>query len=425
MKELVIGFLGGGNIGSGVWMLLQDIAPELERRNGLAVRVKRVLVKAFDEPRKADIPESVLTTNPDDVLTDPEITLVAEFMGGEHPAADFMLRALENGKSVVTANKVALALAWPKLEAAAEAHGVGLYYEASVGGAIPIIQVLRSSMGANRITSVMAIINGTTNYILTRMAEEGASYDAVLADAQRLGLAEPNPAADVEGLDAAYKLSIMSSLAFHTHIPFDKVYREGITKVTAEDIAYGREMGYVLKLLAIAKKDNNVVEARVHPTFLKKNHPLASVNGSFNAVFFRGHACREMMLQGLGAGDYPTAGAVVSDILNAADADKPRYPDFPITEKADPTLVFNHSWRCRYYIRLSAADQPGVLAGVSKCFAQEGVSIATMMQKDAHADGRVPLIFITHDTEERAMHAALERLDSSLCELESVLRVED
>ncbi len=426
MKELVIGFLGCGNVGGGVWKLLQGFTEELAHRNHLTVRVKKVLVRSLNKHRSCGVPQELLTTNPDDVLLDPEITLVAEFMGGEQPATDYMLKALENGKTVVTANKVALALNWHRLQAAAEKNHVGLYYEASVCGAIPIIGALNNSLQANRIESMMGIINGTTNYILSRMTENGENYADVLADAQKLGLAEPDPTSDVEGMDAAYKLSIMSSLAFHARVTYPKVYREGITKVTAMDIACGKEMGYVLKLLAIGKKRGDEVEVRVHPTFLPKNHPLASVNGSFNAVYLFGHACQEMMFQGRGAGDMPTASAIVGDIIHAAAADGHyTYPTFANTAEPDPEMVFTDNWTTKYFVRLSAIDAPGVLSSVAGCFAQENVSIATMMQKGVAEDGRVPLIFITHAAQEHAMQAALSRMDPSICTLENMIRVEE
>ena len=425
MKEVVIGFLGCGNVGGGVWELLKSFAPEIVHRDHVSIRVKRVLVRDVTKARSCSVPPELLTTDPADVLYDPEISLVAEFMGGEQPATEHMLTALKNGKTVVTANKVAVALNWHRLQAAAQQSRVGLYYEASVCGAIPIISTLMTPLQANRIDKLMGIINGTTNYILSRMYQNGEDYDLVLRDAQKLGLAEPNPASDVEGMDAAYKLSIMASLAFHARVPFKQVYREGITRVTAIDIACGKEMGYVLKLLAIAKREGSTIEVRVHPTFLPKDHPLSRVDGSFNAVYLHGHACKEMMLQGRGAGDMPTASAVVGDILQAATAEVHVHPTFANTAEPDASLTFTDNWKTRFFIRVSASDAPGVLARVAGCFARENVSIATMMQKDAVEDGQVPLIFITHAAPEQSMQAALRHLEPEICRLESVIRVED
>ncbi|MBQ8312082.1 MAG: homoserine dehydrogenase [Clostridia bacterium] len=425
MKEIVIGFLGCGNVGGGVWELLQGFAPEIAHRDHVKIRVKKVLVRDVNKARSCSVPAEVLTDNPNDVLFDPEISLVAEFMGGEQPATEYMLTALKNGKTVVTANKVAVALNWHRLQAAAQQSHVGLYYEASVCGAIPIISTLMTPLQANRIDRLMGIINGTTNYILSRMYDNGEDYQLVLQDAQKLGLAEPNPASDVEGMDAAYKLSIMASLAFHARVPYKKVYREGITEITAMDIACGKEMGYVLKLLAIAKREGSTIEVRVHPTFLPAEHPLSQVDGSFNAVYLHGHACKEMMLQGRGAGDMPTASAVVGDILHAVTVDVHVHPTFANQAEPDASLDFTNNWTTKYFIRVSAIDAPGVLASVASCFAKENVSIATMMQKDAVEDGRVPLIFITHATPEQNMLAALKHMDPAVCKLESMIRVEE
>ncbi len=424
MKTVTVGFLGCGNVGCGVWELLSGFSHELIHRNDLKIIIKKVLVRDVNKRRNADVPKAILTTDPEEVLSDPEISIVVEFMGGEQPAAEYMIRALNNKKTVVTANKVAVALHWPEMQSAAQENGVGLYYEASVCGAIPIIHTLTESLQANRITSLMGIINGTTNYILSRMTDNGENYEAVLYDAQRLGLAEPDPAADVEGLDAAYKLSIMASLAFHARVPFQKVYCQGITEITAMDIACGKEMGLVLKLLAIAKKEGNTVEARVHPTFISKTHPLASVGGSFNAVWLYGHACRELMFQGRGAGDMPTASAVVSDLIHAATHGIHSHPTFVNRDQPSGEIVFSDNWESEYFIRMSASDAPGVLSQVSGCFARHGVSIASMLQKDAEENGHVPLIFITHKAREQAMLASLGELDPAIVANWRMIRVE-
>lgn len=425
MKTVSVGFLGCGNVGCGVWELLNGFAQELAHRSDLKIIIRKVLVRDVNKARNASVPKELLTTDPDDVLSDKDISIVVEFMGGEQPATAYMLRALQNKKTVVTANKVAVALHWPELQKAAQENGMGLYYEASVCGAIPIIQTLTESLQANRITKLMGIINGTTNYILSRMTQNGENYEPVLYDAQRLGLAEPDPASDVEGLDAAYKLSIMASLAFHARVPFDKVYCQGITEITAMDIACGKEMGLTLKLLAIAKRDGNTVEARVHPTFIPQSHPLAAVSGSFNAVYLYGHACRELMLQGRGAGDMPTASAVVSDLIHAATHGIHSHPTFINEATPSKEMSFSDDWESEYFIRMSAIDAPGVLSQVSGCFARHGVSIASMLQKEsAEKGGHVPLIFITHKAREQAMLAALKELDPAIVEYHRMIRVE-
>lgn len=423
-KTVTIGFLGYGNIGTGVWELLSGFTEEMAHRHGLTIEVKRILVRDVNKKRRIPQVTGLLTDDPDAVLLDPDISLVIECLGGEEPATAYMLKALSQGKTVVTANKLAVALHWPKLQQAAEENGAGLYYEASVCGAIPIIETINKSLQANRIDTVMGIINGTTNYILSRMSQNGEAYDDVLRDAQALGLAEPDPSSDVEGMDAAYKLSILSSLSFHAKVPYERIFRQGITKVSPLDIACGQEMGYALKLLAIAKRRGNTIETRVHPTFIPKEHPLASVNGSFNAVYLHGHAFDAMTLQGRGAGDLPTASAIVSDVIRAATCQRHFHPTFVNSESPDASLTFTDNWECAYFIRLSAVDAPGVLSHVSGCFAKHQVSIASMIQKGTQEEGRVPLIFITHEAKEQSMLRALADLDEKVATVESMIRVE-
>ena len=423
-QTIKLGFLGCGNVGGGVWKLLNEFADDIDHRTGLRFDVRKVLVRSLNKARSIDFPEGVLTDNVEDVLGDPEIDVVLEFLGGEKPACDYLLEALRRGKTVVTANKVAFALHWHELHAAALESGAGLYYEAAVCGAIPIIHTLEASLQANRISYIYGIVNGTTNYILTRMSREGAEYSDVLADAQKLGLAEPDPSSDVEGLDAAYKLSILASLAFHGRVPFENVHIEGITGIKAEDIRCGQELGYTLKLLAIAKREGLQVETRVHPTFIRDSHPLANVNDAFNAVFLRGHACGEMMFMGRGAGDLPTASAIVSDLLRASAAEKHTYPTFDNCLDPKVALENNSDWQTAFYVRMLAVDKPGVLGHVSQTFARYDVSIRAMQQKDAASDGRVTLVFITHKASEKAMMQALKALDANFASVESVLRVE-
>ena len=420
MDKIAIGFLGCGNIGCGVYRLLETYGDEIEKNEGVAFEVKRILVRSLNKKRSWDVPAHLLTDCVQDVLEDPQIDIVMEFMGGEEPASSYMTAALKNGKTVVTANKMALASHWTQIVAAAREHGAGLYYEASVCGAIPIIRAMNESLQANRITSVMGIINGTTNYILSRMSREGAAYADVLADAQRLGLAEPDPTADVEGYDAAYKLSILSTLAFHRHVPVENVYREGITGVTPLDVQCGKEFGLTLKLLAVAKEEDGKIQARVHPTFVPDSHPLAGVSDAFNAVYVNGHACGEMMFYGRGAGDMPTASALVSDLIKAARAKRHLLP----AVGAEPCVMAD-DWSCVHFVRMLAKDEPGVLALVSGKFAQHGVSIASMVQKGERDEaGCVQLIFLTHEASEQAVRLALGELDAEKVSIGSVIRVE-
>ena len=420
MEKITVGFLGCGNIGCGVYRLIQEHGKQMEENEQVSFDVKRVLVRTLGKKRNFDVPEQLLTASADDVLYDPEISVVMEFMGGTEPAASYMIRALQQGKTVVTANKMALASRWDEIVSAAKESGSGLYYEASVCGAIPIIRALNDSMQANRITSVMGIINGTTNYILSRMSSEGAAYEQVLADAQRLGLAEPDPTADVEGYDAAYKLSILSTLAFHKHIPVDAIYREGITRVTPLDVQCGKEFGLTLKLLAVAKEEEGKVQVRVHPTFVPNAHPLASVSDAFNAVYVTGHACGDMMFYGRGAGDMPTASALVSDLVKAAKA---KVHELPAV--SDEACRIADDWSCVHFIRMLAVDKPGVLALVSSKFAEFGVSIASMVQKGHDLDsGYAQLVFLTHEASEKAVRAAIAQMDAQTVSQVSVIRVE-
>ena len=423
MRTITVGFLGCGNIGCGVWKLLNEFREDIAHRSGVQFDIRRILVRDVAKKRDQVVPRELLTTDSREVTDDPAIEMVLEFMGGETPATQYMLRALEMGKTVVTANKMALALNWHLLQAAAEKHGAGLYYEAAVCGAIPVIRTTLDSLQANRIEAMMGIVNGTTNYSLTRMSKEGSDYAAVLRDAQRLGLAEPDPTSDVEGYDAAYKLSILSSLAFHARVPFDVIYRQGISRIEAVDIAYGNELGYTLKLLAIAKRRGNVIDARVHPTFIPDSHPLASVSGSFNAIFLHGHACDDMMLFGRGAGSAPTASAVVSDMLYAASRETPRHPTFHNSNELAAGLTVTDDWHCSFYLRLSASDRPGVMAHITTCLGNEGISIRNLMQRDA-VNNRAQIVLITHDAGECSVRKAIDAIDSNDVRVESMIRVE-
>lgn len=411
MTEIKIGFLGMGNVGSGAYRILRDNAEVITHREGMRYTVTAALVRNKNKSR-GDIPGSILTENPDDVLDNPEIDIVAEFLGGTEPARTYILRALENGKTVVTANKVVLANCWPELEAAAKAHGAGLYYEASVAGGIPIIRTLHCSMQANRINKVMGIINGTTNYILSAMTQEGKSYKEALAEAQRTGLAEPDPTLDVEGLDAAYKLSLLASIAFHSKVPVSMVYHEGITAVTKQDIAVGKELGLTLKLLAIGKKGQDGIEVRVHPTFIPDGHPLSSISGATNAVYLDCDALGELVLSGQGAGSLPTGSAVVSDIIYASKQKEHSYCTFRNSDDV-PREGFNNNWESEYFVSIWAPDKPGLLATVAGIFASCDISIASMIQKRERAEGnRVPVIFLTHRCREQSMKKAIEGISA-------------
>ena len=316
---------------------------------------------------------------------------------------------------------------WYEFEKAAKKSGAGLYLEATVGGGIPIIRTITDSMQANNIERVMGIINGTTNYILTKMSEEGRPFEEVLHEAQKLGYAEANPTADVEGFDAMYKLSILSSMAFHAHMPIDVIYREGITKLTAEDFEAARLLGYEIKLLAIGKKTGHAIEVRVHPTMVPKSHPLASVRGVFNAIFLTGHAVDDVMLYGRGAGCMPTASAVMSDVIYACHAaGRHRYMTFRNEAGMSSEVELVRDFHCIYCIRLSVTDAPGTMASIAAVFAEHGVSLKDVLQLGERAGGSSHITFMTHMAQELSVQAALDAIQKLSCvqAVESVIRAE-
>ncbi len=428
MQNFQIAILGFGTVGSGVYRILSDNDRQLIHREQMELCVKRILVRDFvHEPNLGMAPLELFTTSFDEIVSDAAIDIVVECLGGVEPARTFILRALESGKTVITSNKEVVSKHWPEFEHAAKATGAGLYMEATVGGGIPIIRTITDSMQANNINRVMGIINGTTNYILTRMNEAGKSFDEALHEAQTLGYAEANPTADVEGYDAMYKLSILSSLAFHAHMPIDVIYREGITRLTKADFETARRLGYCIKLLAIGKKDGTDIEVRVHPTMIPVSHPLASVSGVFNAVFLTGHAVDDVMLYGRGAGCMPTASAVVSDVIYACHAHKRhKYMTFVNNPEMSSEITLVRDFTCIYCIRLHVTDQPGTLAAIAQTFARHGVSLKDVLQL-GEADGPSSHItFMTHMAGEFSVQAAIAEIRELPCvdEVESVIRAE-
>lgn len=426
MEEIKIGLLGLGNVGTGVFEIIQRNGGQMGLTDGVKLKVEKILVKDVNKPRRVAVEASVLTDRIEEIIGNPEISVVAEFMGGVEPAREYVLSALRGGKTVVTANKELVARCWQELDDAARQNGTGLYYEASVAGGIPIIKVMNESLQANRIKEIMGIINGTTNYILTKMSEEGRDFHDVLAEAQRLGYAEPDPTADVEGYDAMYKLSILSSLAFRTRVHTSDIYREGITGITVEDIQYGRELGFAIRLLGIAKNREGQVEVRVHPTFIPVEHPLAAVRDSFNAIFVKGDAVGNLMLYGRGAGDLPTGSAIVSDIVTACHR-KGRHWYAPFYSNGEQAGLpaFQKDWESEYFIRLTVKDRPGVLARIAGIFGHYEVSIASLIQKDRGKDV-APLIFVTHRAKELSLQQAIADIgrDDNVVRVENVIRVE-
>ena len=429
MKHDQIALLGFGTVGSGVYRVLSENGAQITHREGIEISIRRILVRDFEhEPNLHLAPRELFTTSMDEIINDPEIGIVVECMGGIEPARSFILRAPGAGKTVVTSNKEVMSKHWPAFEQAAKASEAGLYLEATVGGGIPILRTILDSMQANNITRVMGIINGTTNHILTQMTENGRSFEDALADAQALGYAEADPTADVEGYDAMYKLSILSSMAFHAHMPVEVIYREGITKLTPADFETARLLNYTIKLLAIGKKDGSRIEVRVHPTMIPNTHPLASVRGVFNAIFLTGHAVDDIMLYGRGAGCMPTASAVVSDIVYACHHERRhQYMTFVNEESISGEVNLVRDFCCIYSIRLQVADKPGTMAAIAAAFAVEGVSLKSVIQLGEPDGIFARITFITHAASEFAVRNALGTIGALECvsAVESVIRVEE
>jgi homoserine dehydrogenase len=424
-REIGVGLLGMGTVGRGVYRILKDNKTIIEKRAGVPITVKKVLVRDTAKNRDIEIPEGLLTTDINDILDDPGIDIVVELLGGIRPALEYSLRALGKNKSLVTANKDMIALHGQELFAAAEIGRRDLFFEGSVAGGIPIIRPLKECLAANRITRVIGIINGTTNYMLTRMSKEGLDFRQALEEAQALGYAEADPSADVEGFDAARKLAILASIAFNTRIPLEKVYVEGVTRITAEDIAYAANLNYVIKLLGIARENADGVEVRVHPTLLPKNHPLASVNDVFNAIFVTGDAVGDVMFYGRGAGEMSTASAVAADVMNAARNLANNCPGMTgctcFEEKQIKAMGLTAT---KYYIRIDVADKPGVLASIAYIFGNNNVSLASVIQ---HTSGKsAELVLITHEVFEQNLQAALKGIKELpvVNEVSNVIRVE-
>lgn len=403
-----IGVLGCGNVGAALVQLLGRDADVIEARTGLRLEVRRVAVRNTAKDRGFDLPEGCLTHDAEAVVNDPHVEVVVEVIGGIEPARSLILDALKVGKPVVTANKELLANVGAELFQAAEAAGVDLLFEAAVAGGIPLIRPLRESLAGERIQRVMGIVNGTTNYILTRMTEAGATYADALAEAQGLGYAERDPTADVEGFDAGAKAAIIATIAFGQQVVAGDVYREGISGVTQADIAFAARLGFVVKLLAIAEQDiSGAVAVRVHPAMIGRGHPLASVRDSFNAVFIEGEAAGELMLYGRGAGGFPSASAVLGDLIDAAH-NRVAGGRGRVGSLAKANLRPMDELSSQYYLNLEVSDRPGVLAAVAHIFGDHGVSIRSMEQEGLGDEAR--LVFITHRALERDMQATLHGL---------------
>jgi homoserine dehydrogenase len=424
MKTLKVGMLGCGVVGSQIARLLVENKSDLTSRAGANLELAKVAVKNINTKREG-ISSSLLTDDAKSIVNDPEIDLIIEVIGGISPAKELILTAIKNGKSVVTANKALLAQAGAELYTAADNANVDLYYEAAVAGAIPILRPLRESLVGDQVHRIMGIVNGTTNYILTKMDESGTAFDDALKQAQALGFAEADPTADVEAIDAASKAAILAGLAFHSRVSDADVYREGITKITATDVKVAKAMDMVIKLLAIAElTPEGEISVRVHPALISRTHPLASVRESFNAVFVEAKSAGQLMFYGKGAGGEPTASAILGDLVAVArhkvsGGIGPKESDY-----ADLKIAKIGQTKTRYLIRLNVADKPGVLESVAHVFASHGVSIQTVRQTGA--GDKAELIVMTHSSTESALSETVKNLSKlpAVTDVASVLRVE-
>ncbi len=418
MKPINVGLLGLGTVGGGTLTVLRRNAEEITRRAGREIRVVRAAVRDLEKAKAlaGDLP---LTINPFDVVDDPAIDIVVELIGGLEPARELVMQAIANGKHVVTANKHLVAKYGNEIFAAAQAKGVMVAFEAAVAGGIPIIKALREGLTANRIEWLAGIINGTSNFILTEMRDKGAAFEDALKEAQRLGYAEADPTFDIEGIDAAHKLTILSAIAFGIPMQFDRAYTEGISKLTREDVQYAEELGYRIKLLGIARRAENGIELRVHPTLIPERRLIANVDGAMNAVLVKGDAVGPTLYYGAGAGAEPTASAVVADLvdvtrLHTADPHH-RVPHlaFQPDQLADTPILPMDEVRTAYYLRLRAYDRPGVLADITRILADGDISIDAMVQKEpAEGEEQVNIILLTHITVEKNINAAIARIEA-------------
>lgn len=418
-----LGLLGCGNVGSSLAQMIASNGDAIAERAGVRLEITQIAVRDVAKDRGLPANSASITDDPSSVVAASDVDLVVEVMGGIEPARTLILAALAAGKPVVTANKALLAAAGAELFAAAEAGGVDLLFEASVCGGIPLMRPLRESLAGDRILRVTGIVNGTTNYILTRMTEAGQSFADALAEAQALGFAEADPTADVEAHDAAAKAAIIASIAFGAEVTDSDVYREGITSITAADIEAARELGYVVKLLAVAEERDGKVGARVHPAMVPVQHPLASVREAFNAVFIEGEATGEVMLYGRGAGGFPTASAVLGDVIDAAKNLASGGRGATIGKLVRREMLPMEGVVSQYYLEVEAADRPGVLAVVADVFGRHEVSIESMQQRGIGEDAR--LIFVTHSARESDLRSTVEELreTDAVHRVGSVLRV--
>lgn len=427
MNEISVGLLGLGTVGSGVVQIIEDHQEKLMYQVGCPIKVKKILVKSLDKERAIEVDPSVLTTDVNDVLFDPEIDVVVEVMGGIEQTKKFLIQALKNKKHVVTANKDLMAVHGSELLTVAAENGCDLFFEASVAGGIPIIRTIVDGLASDRINKMMGIVNGTTNFILTKMSQDGASYEAVLKEAQELGFAEADPTSDVEGLDAARKMTILATLGFSMRIDLDDVSVQGITGITEEDLQYGRQLGYTMKLIGIAQENDGKVEVSVQPTFLSNAHPLASVQNEYNAVFVRGDAVGETMFYGPGAGSLPTATSIVSDLVVVM-----KNMRLGVNGKSAISPQYQKNMKCRdeifskYFLRLRVSDATGVFAEITSLFAEHNISFEKILQLPIKKREVAEVVLVTHHASKKDFEDILVKLRDlqSVKDIKSFYRVE-
>jgi len=427
-KDIGIGLLGLGVVGSGVAEALLSKAESLAEQVGTSLVLRKALVRDVDKKRAVKLKHRLLTRNPEEVFANPEVDIVIEVIGAEHPAFEYITQAITHNKNVVTANKEVIAKHGTELFSLAKEHNVDLRYEASVGSGIPLIAPFQRDLAANDISAIYGILNGTTNYILTRMSQEDLDFSTALKQAQKLGYAEPDPTNDIEGIDAAYKLAILSSLAFHTTVNPQDIYCEGISRIQAQDFRYAKELGYTIKLLAIAKKADATIEARVHPVFIPEDTQLAKVDGVYNAILVEGDLVGNLMLYGQGAGASRASSAIMADVLVIAKNIYHGVSNIPEL-RSGPELSIKpvSDIKTRYYFRLDVADRPGVLAQISKVLGDNSISISSVIQKETYKATQTAIIVImTHPAEGKAVQKAIEEINhlAVVNEVSNFIRVE-
>ncbi|MBN1051401.1 MULTISPECIES: homoserine dehydrogenase [unclassified Clostridium] len=430
MKKVRIALLGLGNVGRGVCMILNSNKEEIMKRSGYEVEIAKILVRDTSKARGVEVSEELITTDFNEILKDDSIKIVLEIMGGIDPAKEYMIKCMNAGKHIVTANKMLIATHGDELFENADSNGVMFKYEASVAGGIPIINGIDESLTANKIKELYGIINGTTNYILTKMECDGFGFDEALKEAQDKGYAEADPTSDIDGYDAQYKLAILSSLAFGTKIDVDNVYREGITNINPIDMEYAKEFKMVIKLLAIVKEVNGKLELRVHPTMIPKKHPLANVYDSFNAVFVKGNAVGDLMFYGRGAGDLPTGSAVVSDVISMlrSNVDLENYNSVVKNNLWDREISDIKDVESKFYIRATVLDESGVLGEITAILGKHDVSLRSVIQKgEENGKGQVTIVLVTHKTSQAQIYSSCNEISnlSSVNKIDNIIRIED